>query len=55
MKTEYDPKADAIYIRLIAGTVGIRVRFQLLKAAVHDKGLRQAVWAASPHLRLTGK
>ena len=45
MKTEYDPKADAIYIRLIAGTVGIRVRFQLLKAAVHDKGLRQAVWA----------
>ena len=42
MKTEYDPKADAIYIRLI---VGIRVRFQLLKAAVHDKGLRQAVWA----------
>ena len=58
MKTEYDPKADAMYIRLIAGTVGIRgirVRFQLLKAAVHDKGLRQAVWAASPHLGLTSK
>jgi hypothetical protein len=55
MKTEYDPKADAMYIRLIAGTVVIGVRFQLLEAAVHDKGLRQAVWAASPHLGLTGK
>ena len=43
MKTEYDPKADAIYIRLIAGTVGIRVRFQLLKAAAHDGSLSRAV------------
>ena len=60
MKTEYDPKADAMYIRLIAGTVVesdevIRVRFQLLEAAANDEGLRQAVWAASPHLGLTGK
>ena len=45
MKIEFDPKADAMYIRLIAGTVVIRVGFQSLKAAVHDKGLRQAVWA----------
>ena len=45
MKIEFDPKADAMYIRLIAGTAVIGVRFQLLKAAVHDKGLRQAVWA----------
>ena len=49
MKIEFELKADAMYIRLIAGTVVIRVRFQLLKATVHDKGLRQAVWAASPH------
>ena len=55
MKIEFDPKADAMYIRLIAGTVVIRVGFQSLKAAVHDKGLRQAVWAALPHLGLTGK
>ena len=55
MKIEYDPKAEAMYIRLIVGTVVIRVEFQSLKAAVHDKGLRQAVWAASPHLGLTCK
>ncbi len=40
MKTEYDPKANAMYIRLIAGTVVIGVGFQSLKAAVHDQGLR---------------
>ena len=51
MKTEYDPKADAMYIRLIAGTVGIRVRFQSLKATVHDKGLRQAVRAGLHRIR----
>ena len=51
MKTEYDPKADAMYIRLIAGTVVIRVRFQSLKAAVYDKGLRQAVWAGLHRIR----
>ncbi len=51
MKIEFEPKADAMYIRLIAGTVVIGVGFQSLKAAVHDQGLRQAVWAGLHRIR----